>query len=209
MADKTLTEIRAIRGAPTLSGNSLIQVTEAGQTEIATLDELDLLLSGATVSQGVQDAFRGAEIHQITNATVKDHDGAITWEGDVTRDTDSFYSGAASTRLTVPAGVTKVRLHCYLDIGSSTTFVPTPPTDGEASIVMNGVTTIASQFWFGSGVAWPGSSVTNRGTPVSMVSPVIDVTAGDYFEAVASSKVHIGSANSASGFVIEVVEVAA
>lgn len=60
-------------------------------------------------------AFRGALVRITADEPVADStDVAIPWD-DTVYDTDSFWSAGTPTRLTVPAGVTKVRLKDDID----------------------------------------------------------------------------------------------
>jgi hypothetical protein len=89
----------------------------------------------------------------------------VAWDA-ADYDTDSFWSGGSPTRLTIPSGVTKVRLAGGIHLTS----------DGVAmftTLSKNGSTAFA-----GNPIQWVDSALPNG---QSITSPALAVTAGDYF----------------------------
>lgn len=174
MSNKTIDQLLA---ASSLVGTDLLIVQQSGETRKVTLNELAQAIAGLA-SVPTAASFRGALVA---------NDGAVTYPSlpiypsynRVLYDTDNFFNGANPTRLTVPAGVTKVRLWGRLSLGDSAT---------------------ATALFFGirrNGVAGVSAGSKNWGMPVAalrvgstgwvdnivqLCSAVIPVVAGDYFE---------------------------
>jgi hypothetical protein len=93
----------------------------------------------------------------------------IAWQ-QADRDTDNFWSAGAPSKITVPTGVTKVRVGASANIGT-----------GGANTTIRQITLKKN----GSVVAG-GSAITVTGISSDLTtwSTVLDVAAGDYFEAV-------------------------
>jgi hypothetical protein len=148
-------------------------------------------------STQTRPTYRGARVRKSANQTLANYSvaTAVTFDTE-DRDTDGFHDNVTNnTRLTVPSGVTKVRLHAFMEI-----------------------LLLAATNWFnftifknGSGSYNGTCSVTN-GTSVagdyrSMGSTdVLDVTAGDYFELVLVSGDTSVTVTTVSWFAIEVIE---
>jgi hypothetical protein len=115
--------------------------------------------------------FRGCLAYNAADLTTKNYtaETSVTWDSEA-YDTDAIHSTSSNTsRMTVPSGVTKVRLAGVLALA-----LVTSPEYNRVRIFKNGAALIggavASQTY---GAAAPGASVT---------TPVLSVTAGDYFE---------------------------
>jgi hypothetical protein len=138
-------------------------------------------------------AFRGALVRLTADEPVADStDIAIPWDA-IVYDTDAFWSAASPTRLTVPAGVAKVRLKGNLDwtFGGS----------GHRHLWMhkNGA------LFFG---AAKESDEGDAGVQ-TIGSAVVDVTPGDHFELIArhtSGSTRNVAADELTWFSLEVVE---
>ena len=119
-------------------------------------------------------------------------DAAIPWDAAV-YDTDGFWVAGNPTRLTVPAGVSRIRLKGNLDWtfgGSGYRHLWTYKNDA---------------LFFG---AAKESDVGDAGIQ-SIGTAVVDVTAGDYFELIArqtSGATKNVAANELTWFAVEVVE---
>lgn len=103
---------------------------------------------------------RAAAAQSIANATWVN----VTWDT-VAEDVVGAYSGANPTRITVPAGYTKIRLTAVISWANNST------GNRYASIVKNGTTSVS----FGSQTA-----VNEAGQNIE--TEWLDVAAGDYFE---------------------------
>lgn len=170
------------------SGNTFLQrasyafassyvLTRAGES-------VHLVLSGSkwwpVSSGGANPPFRGALVYDpgITSSAV------VPW-GAESYDTDAIHSVSTNTsRLTVPVGVTKVRLSFRHDnMGSS------------ATIYKNGSGSVFPGFYAAAGAAGVVSGFT----------PTITVVAGDYFELYIAGGSGV-SANGYSWFAMEIIE---
>lgn len=122
--------------------------------------------------------YRGAILSRTTTQTGVVNTTPVSWEA-ASFDTDSFWSAGAPTRLTIPSGITKVRLLWSVFYGTSA-------TAGSASILLhkNGSSATSPDFW--------GRTTARQGTTgfsnneASGMSAALAVSPGDYFELVAS-----------------------
>lgn len=115
--------------------------------------------------------WRGARVIRSTNLTGVSSGATVSWSA-AQVDTDDFWSAGAPTRLTIPAGVSKVRFYAGLTfelLGAAGTLVVALQKNGAGNV--------------GAGVAaWrSGTSgfTTNRNFIIGRME---DVTPGDYFE---------------------------
>lgn len=115
--------------------------------------------------------FRGATAKFTSDKTGLNLSAGLTLSWDDTEiDTDSFWDGGQPTRLTVPAGITKVRVAGGIRMSTGVA-----GTAQELQIRKNG----ASTFLGGATFSSPSSFTTHR---INAMTPVLDVVAGDYFE---------------------------
>lgn len=162
MADKKISDFTA---SSSIAAGDLVEIETAGGNSRK--------VTGTNAALSFQNlAFRGALVKKSTNQTGANYTGApaIGWDAE-TYDTDGFHSNVSNTsRITIPSGVTKVRL--------------------AAAVTMQNVT---ADVWIrlfmgkngGSDFDGEGRQTLESGqtTPfLSCVSAVVDVTAGDYFE---------------------------
>ena len=115
----------------------------------------------------------------------------LAW-GSTVYDTDAFFTGGDPTKLTVPAGVSFVRITAQLQFPSGT-----PATMRIASLFLNG-----GQVIFGL-TAVNNSELVNGtdASAIQMTSPVLAVSPGDYFELIAfSSEAGATTTNTDYGF---------
>jgi hypothetical protein len=151
---------------------------------------------GSGVFQRALLPFRGALVRKTIDQSV----AASTWTAiqfdTVGYDTGAFHSSGANTRLTVPAGVTRVALVANLRFeGGSTNWI--------AAIRRNGVE-IA-----GGGAASAASGFTDG--QLNLASAVVPVAAGDWFDVavfVAAARTIKGVGTVRCWFAIQVVETA-
>lgn len=130
---------------------------------IAALNALGI----GTGSKIITPTYKGARVVKTANQTIPATTNTpLTW-GSASRDTNGFWSSGAPSRLTIPAGVTKVRLKgSYWTHDSS-------------------VSNFGAFFWKnGASVEGSASVQANAGNWAlrSVASDVIDCVAGDYFE---------------------------
>ena len=147
---------------------------------------------GTGILSRVMLPFKGALVRRASTLSITTTPTSVPFT-DATYDTDAFWSGSAPTRLTVPAGVTKVRLWARLRwTGGS--------ANHGARIYKNGAAFV------GQGDFKAASGYTDA--DYSFGSAVVAVTAGDYFELQPyASATRTGAANELQ-FAIEVVETA-
>lgn len=190
MSNLSYSEIRALFPTVTLTNGDLIVIENNGNTRTITLDELNTFLTGNTVLQNVASSYRHAVLTSSGNLPLLE--GILSWDV-VEADTNSFYSGAAPTRLRIEAGITKVKV--------STNIIIHPDSDSlldEVNILKNGNTTPVASMNFNAG----------DGGSVYLATKVIPVNANDYFEIdVKSSGLPYGTSD--SWFQIEVLEMSA
>lgn len=186
MANKDLTTVRADQPADTPSNSTIIWCEKDGNTRGFTVDEISLLLQGATVQQGLQDAFRGV----LLSFTGFGHSGgAIDW-GQAEYDTDSFWSAASLTRITPPSDATKIRFAIGVhDISSGL-----EPPDSRIYLTRNGAASPEAGFI---------AEIINDRSDLSAVSAVITHNDGDYYELI---KDDVGGMGATTWFSCEVVE---
>lgn len=179
--------------AGALGGTEILYVEQGGQPRHITLNDLAVLLNGQTVSQGVQDAHRGAIVNLVSANYLIGKNRLAFEQG--SRDTDAFWSLGSPSRLVIPAGITKVRL------GASVA----QTTSGVMSleIVQNGDTT--------NPVAKVGPvSGANAKTQAQVWTPVLSVAENDFFELYMEfDQERILPQTSSTFFCLDVIEVGA
>lgn len=170
MANKELLELTA---AGTLGGTeSFYIVDDDGNSRRLSLADLKAFVNTDPTIVPSSVPWRGARVRRTSDLSVTT--GVTTnvaWQT-ATIDTDSIWSGGAPTRLTVPAGVTKVRLFAGVRFASGST--------GSRQVIMfmNGAT-------FQGRGALHVPAVTSQPVEINVASGAITVVAGDYFEAIA------------------------
>lgn len=151
------------------SAQGLYVVDATGNSRFVSFANLKTAINTDPTIVPSSEPWRGARA--VRTATLSITSGAeanITWQS-TDLDTDSIWSAGAPTRVTVPAGVTKVRVTGGVRWASSSV-----GTSRMAGIVKNGATIPGNSF---SGGAPSGTSAGH-----SLDTGVIAVTAGDYFE---------------------------
>jgi hypothetical protein len=148
--------------------------------------------------------FRGALVRRTADATGLSFPWFAAWQTAV-YDTDSFWSAGNPTRLTVPAGVTRVRLHGSVRL-------PDAASVGAINLqfLRNGAAPSAA---FPGTAMWAvrvgGTGFTDNAA--FLISPVLAVSPGDHFE-LRVNRTGLGTpttvlADAATFFAIEVIEV--
>ncbi|OWQ98024.1 SGNH/GDSL hydrolase family protein [Sphingopyxis witflariensis] len=161
------------------------------------LDPIDPITAEDPVAAPTLPPFRGALVKKNADQTTANYAGGanVAWDAEV-YDTDAFHDNVTNnTRLTVPSGVTKVRLSAQVRYSNGT-------NNEFAALAINK-----------NGAGYDGqayqvvASPTGAGS-VSVGTGVLTVTAGDYFEAnfQMQADTSITVAAGLSWFSIEVVE---
>ena len=121
--------------------------------------------------------FKGVLLRRSTNYVIPSSGAytAIPWET-ASYDTDSFWDGGTPSRLTVPAGVTRVRMMANLEWQTS-------PTNQLIEIRKNGTSVLGGGSFIVRGDGGYSNQMRN------ITSAVMEVTPGDYFELM----VYVGS----------------
>lgn len=202
MANKTIADLVA---AGTITGDELIHLIQSGNSRKATLDQIAAAFVGLNVGQGLAAQFRGALVGRTSELTDFTLPLLVPWQV-AEYDTDGFWNAGATTRLTVPAGVQKVRFAGQVTITSSAT-----AHGCYLSLTKNG-----SPDFRGNPVSAvrQGSTGSTTNTYALPACPAIPVVAGDYFElrlhlsgqAAAMNDVLVGNY---SWFAVEVVQATA
>ena len=140
----------------------------AGATTLAVATATDLSFTG---TPGGKLAFRGALVSKSADQSLNNSQiTAITFDTEI-YDTSAIHDTiTANTRLTVPSGVTRVKL------------------SAKAMFATNGTGARIAWIYKGGTSAYPGSAhvsvtpVSSGTTDIVLESPVLTVVAGDYFE---------------------------
>lgn len=154
-----------------VDGTTTIGTIQAGGAVLSLIDNSTANGTWA-LNAVIATSFSGCLVTRSTNQTIGNNSAtAMSWDTEV-YDTGAWHDGGAATRLTVPAGVSKVRVGGGLNWNSA----------GGGSTPRNLI--IKKN---GSGFAGQPSQVENMGAtdgfvPMNVVSGPIDVTPGDYFE---------------------------
>lgn len=117
--------------------------------------------------------WRGARVYLTSNKTSFASGTVISWDA-AALDSDSIWSAGSPTRLTVPAGVSKVRLRGnlqYESLGVAGTV--------RTILLMNGSALVAPDHYAPITARQDATGLTGNWSMV--VSGVIEVTPGDYF----------------------------
>lgn len=143
-------------------------VTQITFTSGATVTDAGGGVADVAVTGGGGGSFRGAMVHLTGDQTISSSITAVPWDA-ADYDTDSFWSGGSPTRLTVPSGVTHVKITGQIKVNSAV-----------ASVAVGGIV------FQKNGAAFPGwngslEKLALQNYQVSVSTPVIPVTAGDYF----------------------------
>ena len=182
-------------GAASLAGLDDVDVTAALNGDLLRFDGALWSPVGAGIVNRALLPFRGALLRRTTNFSISTTGTyvAIPWES-ASYDSDAFWDAGQPTRLTVPGGVTKVRLLGNLEWQTS-------PTNQLVEIRKNGSTVLG-----GGAVIMRGDSGYSNQMR-NLTSAVIPVSTGDWFELA----VYVGTAGALQSLertwlAIEVVE---
>ena len=138
-------------------------------------DQLDVasLAADPTLLGAFSGSYRGAHVRQFTSFGGIPSSIATKMQFDqVQHDTDSIYNALAPTRLTVPAGVTRVQVFSHIE----STSPPAGVYNSQAVLIKNNVT------FPGGGKDLHNTNGTLNVIALSPFSMPLDVVGGDYFE---------------------------
>lgn len=166
-----------------IPGGAGLDVLDEGSTVLGALATLDFVGAGVTVTNagggvaavsipGAGGGFRGALVYHSTGQSISGTtDTVLTWDT-AAYDTDGCWTISTPTRLTVPAGVSKVRVSASVSMAAS----------GSTYFEIRKNATGA-----GAGAAFPGKAAqaisTTFNIDTQVATAVIDVTPGDWFDA--------------------------
>jgi hypothetical protein len=157
------TQLSAIGG---LNGSELLYIVDSGGNS----KKIDL----ATLTQWINRPWRGARVARTSTLTSLASGTAIPWQtADI--DTNSIFSLGAPTRLTVPNGVTKVRLFAslqYENLASGGTVGLTFNKNGASFTGTNRRGQVIVR----------NSTTGSNANIVCGFTGALNVTGGDYFE---------------------------
>lgn len=187
MADKKISDFTAVT---TLADGDLFELeTAGGNSRKITKANLKAALGGT---------FRGALVKKSTNQTTANYSAgvAVAWDAEA-YDTDTIHDNSTNnTRLTVPSGVSYVRLKAQANLD-----LVTAGSDTYYQITKNGSATYDGF----TQVNLDLQSIAQTTAPIA--SPVLAVTAGDYFEfKVFCADTSVTVLANGSWFAMEIVE---
>jgi hypothetical protein len=168
MTDKTYPQLDAFDG---LTGAEICALHQDGRLVRLTLTELAQWIRTAESIVRASEPFEGVLARRTSTLTGVTFPLMLPWQ-DTEYDTMGFWSGAAPTRLTVPAGVTKVRLSGAAAVNSAA-----EAGTLSCSIRRNGATEPNAML---NALRAGFTGFSNNGTWAW--SPVLPVAPGDYFE---------------------------
>lgn len=140
---------------------------KSGQPVTVEYDGTDMIVVTSLPGPATRGALvRKSADQAISNTTVT----TLTWNTE-DQDTDAIHDGSSNTsRLTVPNGVSQVRISCNVQIG------PGSGNYRKVSQIKNG------SVFAGAGFVSVFPAGNLQSTLLNAVSAIVDVTAGDYFE---------------------------
>lgn len=102
-------EVNELPEADALSGEELVAIDQGGVTVKVLLSDLADYIKVAESIVPASEPFKGVLLERTGLLSSVSFPAFIPWQAAV-YDTDSFWSAGAATRITIPAGITKVRL---------------------------------------------------------------------------------------------------
>lgn len=166
----------------TVTAAASLDVKDEGTSVVAATSALNFTGAGVTVTDGgggqanvsvpglATTSFRGALVHLAANQTIPDATETVLSYPTEVYDTDNWHDGVNPQRLTVPAGITRVRLSVGVQFSLNSTGYRTVALKKNGSGLIPGT---------GGSRA---NALTGLGTAITLTSAVLEVTAGDYFE---------------------------
>lgn len=152
-------------------GTDIIPVTRSGITYKAPASALKTFINTDPTIVPSSSPYKGALIRKTSNSTGLTFPVIIAWE-EAVYDTNAFWTAGAPSRLTIPSGVSRIRLTGSVSFEGMST-----AGSVFAQILKNNVAQSP-----GSGFTFRQGSTGFSDNVIPIMSPVIDVIAGDYFE---------------------------
>ncbi|USN15481.1 putative tail protein [Brevundimonas phage vB_BpoS-Kikimora] len=152
--------------------------------------------TGAENTSNWTAPWRGALVERTTDLTSVTFPTTVPWQAE-TSDTDGFFTTSAPTRLTIPSGITKVRVTAFVAFTSVA-----GAGSNYADIYRNGVALKVTR------TTARNSSLNGYiNNEMTVSTPVISVVPGDYFEIRANSNIAgVNSILARSWAELEVIE---
>jgi len=171
MANKTIDQLIA---AGAITGDELLHILQGGNSRKATLAEVAAALAGITSAQTWAVPFRGCLLSRSTDYVdfTANEPVLVPWE-QAEYDSDGFFNLTQPTRVTIPAGVHKVRL------------------TGQVALTLSGTAHSGYTTFYKNGLAdYPGQGIENirqstegyTNNVYHAQTAIIPVVSGDYFE---------------------------
>lgn len=169
MADKQLLALGAVGALA--GGMAMLIEDSSGNTRYVTLDDLKTFFNTNPTVVPSSVSYRGAQVLRSSDQTggAANTVNVIAWQTE-NRDTDGFWQVGAPTRFTIPNGITKIRL----TLGIRYVLASTNTATRQIGFYKNGT------------LDHPGLCSTQANglsMHLTCVTDVLDVVAGDYFEA--------------------------
>ncbi|MCF4167554.1 hypothetical protein L2U69_18050 [Zavarzinia compransoris] len=190
-------DLYGVGGAGALGGLTDVSIAGAANGDVLQFDGAAWGATGVGIFNRALLPFRGALLRRSTNFSVATTGVyvAVPWQS-VEYDSDAFWDAGQPSRLTIPAGVTKVRIVGNIEWQTS-------PTSQLVEVRKNGNSVPGG----GAVIVRGDSGYSNQMRNLS--SAVLPVSAGDWFELA----VYVGTAGELRGLertwlAIEVVETA-
>jgi len=169
MANKTIEDLVA---AGAITDADLLMLVQGGNSRKVDIAALKAALAGLVSANTYIAPFKGCLLTRTSDQTGVSFPISVAWQA-AQYDTNAFWNAGSATRITIPAGVTKARF--------------------TAQLALEGLA-VAGGFFLGlykNGVlGYPAEAVSSVRSDSSgytnnvqgLVSPVLPVVAGDYFE---------------------------
>jgi hypothetical protein len=164
-----LTYIAATRVLESSSGTDvtlpLVTSANAGLAPASGGGTSNFLRADATWAAPTLPAFSGALMEKTSDQSITSAGAAVSWDAE-SYDVGNWWTSGSPTRMTVPSGVTRIRITACCRTGTNNQNIT-------GNLLKNGSDVFAGN---------PGGYSFSATGGVMLVSPVLEVVAGDYFE---------------------------
>lgn len=176
MTNKATEDLIAAAG---LDGTELFHVVDAdGNSRKMTLAELKTFVNTDPTIVPSSEPWRGCRVYRTTDQTAVASGATISWEAEAI-DTDAIWTLGVPTRLTVPVGVTKIRLRwgvAYEAMATAGSLSSTLTKNGAAMAVPDHY---ARSYYRSGATGFTNNAVQGN-------SSTLTVVGGDYFQLLTS-----------------------
>ncbi|RWO39492.1 MAG: hypothetical protein EOS11_22120 [Mesorhizobium sp.] len=177
MADKELLDLNGgvgLTSGEVAAAQGLYVVDADGNSRFVSFANLKTAINTDPTVVPSSEPWRGVTLRRTSDLTGVATGTSVAWQAAV-RDTDSFWTAGSATRITIPAGITKVRLFGSIEfeaLGTAGSVGAFPLKNGSA---------FAAPDMYASEHARSGTTgfTANRS---AFFTSILDVTAGNYFE---------------------------